>query len=100
MSKSRNPFPKEFQVLYRWYIGGPKRYIYIPCRALANNGWYRFVITEDIQEQRFHVHSGGTLSQPLRYGDIVEYIKDGTIIILEDEDIEDCNSDPGLIDLL
>lgn len=100
MSKSQNPYPKEFNLSYRILSSG--REYYIPCFARNNNGWYTIFSQVEFRCHSIHVSPGRALRSSLRYWHITHLVENH-IVLLEDEDIgedSDLTIDETLISIL
>ena len=101
MSKSQNPYPKEFNLSYRVSSNG--REYYIPCFARNNNGWYTIFSQAEFRCPGSHVSPGRALVRSgLRYWHIMQLVERGWIRI-ESYDMEedsDLTMDETLISIL
>lgn len=104
MSKSKNPYSKRFSLIcqaYRFWPDGTP--VYVACNAIAHNGWYRILVAEDIHRDGVNFIKGYQLLRSLRYWEITDLVRQGRIILC-DEEHEDsdtsCDADSTLNDLM
>lgn len=100
MSKSQNPYPKEFNLSYRILSNG--REYYIPCLARNNNGWYTIFSQSEFRVPGVYSRPGMIMRNSLRYWHITQLIERGWIRI-ESYDMEedsDLTIDETLISIL
>lgn len=104
MSKSKNPYPKRFLLMchsYRFLPDGTA--VYVVCDAIAHNGWYRILAAEDIHQDGVHIMKGYQLLRSLRYWEITDLVRQGIIILYEEEHEDNgtsCDADSALNDLM